>query len=46
MRQTFGETAGGYYADGRGNNWLVYPFSPFYRRWQTWRCAANEFDWS
>ena len=44
--KTYNETAGGYYEDGEGFNWLLYPFPLFYYRWQTRGCSENEFDWS
>jgi len=43
--KTYNETAGGYYEDGEGFNWLLYPFPLFYYRWQTRKCGVKEFDW-
>lgn len=44
--KTYNNTAGGYYEDGEGFNWLLYPYSLLYYRWQTWRCSTSEFDWN
>ena len=44
--KTYNETAGGYYEDGEGFNWLLYPFPLFYYRWQTWGCGVGEFHWN
>ena len=44
--KTYNETAGGYYEDGEGFNWLLYPFPLFYYRWQTRSCREGEFDWN
>ena len=43
--KTYGVTAGGYYANGEGVNWQLYPFSLLYYQWQTRTCQEAEFDW-
>merc|ERR1719158_186585 len=43
--KTYNKTAGGYYVDGEGSNWLLYPYTMYYYMWQTWGCSAGEFDW-
>ena len=44
--KTYNDTAGGYYEDGEGFNWLLYPFPLMYYRWQTRRCSSREFEWN
>jgi len=44
--KTWNTTAGGYYVDGEGSNWLLYPHSKIYYSYQTRRCSEKEFDWN
>jgi len=44
--KTYNKTAGGYYVDGEGFNWLLYPYTVYYYMWQTWGCSYREFDWN
>ena len=43
--KTYGVTAGGYYANGNGVNWQLYPYPVVYYQWQTVSCQPEEFDW-
>ena len=43
--KTYGVTAGGYFANGEGVNWQLYPHSILYYQWSTSSCTEQEFHW-
>ena len=43
--KTYGVTAGGYFDNGEGVNWQLYPHPILYYQWQTVSSSQEEFDW-
>ena len=44
-KRTFGTAEGGYFDDGQGRNWQLYPWLLLAYQWDTYRCNKNDFDW-
>ena len=44
-KRTFSDTAGGYYDDGQGFNWQLYPWLMLFYQYDTYRCNTNDFLW-
>ena len=44
-KRTFGTAEGGYFDDGQGRNWQLYPWLMLAYQWDTYRCNKNDFDW-
>ena len=43
--KTYASTAGGYYDDGAGFNWQLYPYSMLYYIYDTFSCCKQDFIW-